>query len=69
MSSPTRIHIGADETGLLGMKQTPEAAAKVTALLQEDMEVRHVHCVTASLACANPQTVEAQCILQRKGIS
>lgn len=40
MSTSTRIEIGVDETGLLGMKQTPEAAAKVSALLQEDVEVR-----------------------------
>ncbi len=40
MGSPTHIQVRADETGLLGMKQTPEAAAKVSALLQEDMEVR-----------------------------
>lgn len=46
MSSSTRIQISADETGLLGMKQTPEAAAKASALLQEDMEVRRAHCVT-----------------------
>lgn len=38
-SSPTHIQVRADETGLLCMKQTPEAAAKVSALLQEDLEV------------------------------
>ncbi|OAA77250.1 hypothetical protein LEL_04073 [Akanthomyces lecanii RCEF 1005] len=41
MGSPTHIQVRADETGLLGMKQTPEAAAKVSALLQEDMELVH----------------------------
>ncbi|KAM3499988.1 hypothetical protein MY11210_009561, partial [Beauveria gryllotalpidicola] len=42
MASPTRILVRADETGLLGMTQTPEAAAKVSALLQEDMEKHNV---------------------------
>ncbi|KAM3563438.1 hypothetical protein MY1884_001256 [Beauveria asiatica] len=42
MAFPTRILVRADETGLLGMTQTPEAAAKVSALLQEDMEKHNV---------------------------
>ncbi|KAM3501344.1 hypothetical protein MY10362_005633 [Beauveria mimosiformis] len=42
MASPTRILVRADEAGLLGMMQTPEAAAKVSALLQEDMEKHNV---------------------------
>ncbi|OAA41844.1 hypothetical protein BBO_05203 [Beauveria brongniartii RCEF 3172] len=42
MASPTHILVRADETGLLGMTQTPEAAAKVSALLQEDMEKHNV---------------------------
>ncbi|EGX88008.1 HypA-like protein, putative [Cordyceps militaris CM01] len=41
MSSATRILIGAEETGMLGMKQTPETAAKLSALLQQDMEIVH----------------------------
>ncbi|KAJ6785778.1 hypothetical protein PWT90_03036 [Aphanocladium album] len=41
MGTPTRIEIGADETGLLGMKQTPEVAAKLSSLLQEDLEIVH----------------------------
>lgn len=40
MASPTRIQISPEETGLLGLKQTPDAAAKITELLQEDLEVR-----------------------------
>lgn len=40
MATPTRIQISPEETGLLGLKQTPDAAAKITELLQEDLEVR-----------------------------
>ncbi|KAK4230441.1 hypothetical protein QBC38DRAFT_507535 [Podospora fimiseda] len=36
------MHITPDNTGLWGVKQTEEAAKKVTDLLQEDMEQHHV---------------------------
>lgn len=39
------MQISSEETGLLGVKQTPEVAAKVTELLQLDLEVRY-HDVT-----------------------
>ncbi|XWW96385.1 hypothetical protein V2A60_004359 [Cordyceps javanica] len=42
MGSSANIQIRADETGLLGIKQTPEAAARISALLQEDMEKHNV---------------------------
>jgi len=38
-ASATRISIPVDKTGLLNVKQTPEAASTVSRLLQEDLEV------------------------------
>jgi hypothetical protein len=44
MASPTglpfKMHVTPDNTGLWHIKQTDEAAKKVSDLLQEDMEVR-----------------------------
>ncbi|KAI9158734.1 hypothetical protein HJFPF1_06732 [Paramyrothecium foliicola] len=40
MATAFRIQVPPSNTGLLEVKQTDEAAAKVTKLLQEDLEVR-----------------------------
>lgn len=37
---PFKMHVTPDNTGLWHIKQTDEAAKKVSDLLQEDMEVR-----------------------------
>jgi hypothetical protein len=39
-STPYKIDISPDNTGLLGLKQTDEASKKVSELLQKDLEVR-----------------------------
>lgn len=39
MATPWQIRIPASDTGLLRWKQTGEAAAKVSELLQKDLEV------------------------------
>lgn len=39
MSSPYKIHVTPDNTGLLKVPQTEEAAEKASVLLQEDLEV------------------------------
>lgn len=36
---PYKMHVTPDNTGLWGIKQTDEAAEKVSELLQEDLEV------------------------------
>ncbi|KAM7208759.1 HypA protein [Naviculisporaceae sp. PSN 640] len=42
MSSPYKIHITPDNTGLLKVSQTEEAAEKASFLLQQDLEKHHV---------------------------
>ncbi|KAH6611050.1 hypothetical protein Trco_001070 [Trichoderma cornu-damae] len=42
MATPWQIRIPASDTGLLGWKQTDEAAATVSELLQRDLESHHV---------------------------
>lgn len=39
MATPYKIQVGPQETGLLKYKQTDEGAAKLSELLQEDLEV------------------------------
>ncbi|KAL2162733.1 hypothetical protein VTH06DRAFT_6569, partial [Thermothelomyces fergusii] len=39
---PCRMHVTPDNTGLWRIRQTDEAARKVSELLQEDMEKHHV---------------------------
>lgn len=39
MATPYKIHVGPQDTGLLGYKQTDEAAAKASKLLEDDLEV------------------------------
>ncbi|KAK4138648.1 hypothetical protein BT67DRAFT_413207 [Trichocladium antarcticum] len=39
---PYKMHVTPDNTGLWGIKQTDEAAEKVSELLQEDLEKHHV---------------------------
>ena len=40
MASASKIQITPENTGLLKVKQTTDAAKKVTELLQEDIDVR-----------------------------
>ncbi|PHH84271.1 hypothetical protein CDD83_2214 [Cordyceps sp. RAO-2017] len=42
MATPQRIHVSARDTGLLRVEQDDAAAAKVTELLQKDLEQNHV---------------------------
>ncbi|KAM7184193.1 HypA protein [Rhypophila sp. PSN 637] len=42
MGSPFKIHISPQNTGLLKVKQTEEAAEKASSLLQQDLEKHHV---------------------------
>ncbi|KAM7219934.1 HypA protein [Rhypophila decipiens] len=42
MASPFKIHISPQNTGLLKVKQTEEAAEKASSLLQQDLEKHHV---------------------------
>lgn len=42
MATPYQLKIVAGDTGLWKVKQTDETAAKVSQLLQEDLEVRYL---------------------------
>jgi len=47
---PYKMHVTPDNTGLWRIKQTNEAAQKVSELLQKDMEVSiHLSCSTSFL--------------------
>lgn len=46
-ATSSRVHVGPDQTGLLGYKQTDDGAAKVSELLQSDLDHHHVFFNTA----------------------
>lgn len=43
MATAHKIHISPENTGLWGVRQTDEAANKLTELLQKDLELNHVY--------------------------